>query len=98
MINAKLFVIEYTLHGVPKSFIIRQEKMDNAEAWHWAWPRHGAPQLTGRFEKQAKRHMGSADWAAWIAVKAVVEAVVLSKIRSCTVPDWKIHSRLFTVI
>ena len=31
---------------------------------------------TGRFEKQAKRHMGSADWAAWIAVKAVVEAVV----------------------
>ena len=47
-----------------------------AEAWHWAWPRHGAPQLTGRFEKQAKRHMGSADWAAWVAVKAVVEAVV----------------------
>ncbi|ENO75800.1 hypothetical protein B447_18944 [Thauera sp. 27] len=47
-----------------------------AEAWHWAWPRHGAPQLTGRFDKQAKRHMGSADWAAWIAVKAVVEAVV----------------------
>ena len=47
-----------------------------AEAWHWAWPRHGAPQLTSRFEKQAKRHMGSADWAAWIAVKAVVEAVV----------------------
>ncbi|NBF06543.1 hypothetical protein GV819_30160 [Pseudomonas sp. Fl5BN2] len=36
MNNAKLFVIEYTLHGVPKSFIIRQEKMDNAEAWHWA--------------------------------------------------------------
>jgi ABC transporter substrate binding protein (PQQ-dependent alcohol dehydrogenase system) len=47
-----------------------------AEAWHWAWPRHGAPQLTSRFEKQAKRHMSSADWAAWIAVKAVVEAVV----------------------
>ena len=44
--------------------------------WHWAWPRHGAPQLTSRFEKQAKRYMGSADWAAWIAVKAVVEAVV----------------------
>ena len=47
-----------------------------AEAWHWAWPRHGAPQLTSRFEKQAGRHMGSADWAAWVAVKAVVEAVV----------------------
>ncbi|MCK6408772.1 amino acid ABC transporter substrate-binding protein [Thauera sp.] len=47
-----------------------------AEAWHWAWARHGAPQLTSRFEKQAGRHMGSADWAAWVAVKAVVEAVV----------------------
>ena len=29
---------------------------------------------------------------------AVEEAVALSKIRSCTVPDWKIHSHLFTVI
>lgn len=47
-----------------------------AEAWHWAWPRHGAPQLVSRFEKQAGRRMGSADWAAWVAVKAVVEAVV----------------------
>ena len=47
-----------------------------AEAWHWAWPRHGAPQLTGRFEKAAKRHMASVDWAAWVAVKAVVESVV----------------------
>ncbi|MFK8328762.1 DUF6555 family protein [Pseudomonas sp. BJa5] len=36
MIDAKLFVIDYHLHGVAKSFIIRAEKMDNAEAWHWA--------------------------------------------------------------
>ena len=36
MTNAKLFVIDYTLHGQPKSFIIRLEKLDNAEAWHWA--------------------------------------------------------------
>jgi len=47
-----------------------------AEAWHWAWPRHGAPQLSGRFEKHAGRHMASVDWAAWIAVKAVIETVV----------------------
>lgn len=47
-----------------------------AEAWHWAWERHGAPQLTSRMIKQADRHPGSADWAAWMAVKAVVEAVV----------------------
>lgn len=36
MINAKLYVIDYHLHGEPKSFIIRAEAMDNAEAWHWA--------------------------------------------------------------
>ncbi|MCB1912985.1 MAG: ABC transporter substrate-binding protein [Rhodocyclaceae bacterium] len=47
-----------------------------AEGWHWAWERHGAPQLTGRMMKQAGRHPSSPDWAAWIAVKSVVEAVV----------------------
>lgn len=47
-----------------------------AEAWHWSWERHGAPQLSSRLEKQAARRMASPDWAAWIAVKAVVEAVV----------------------
>ncbi|MDD1015108.1 DUF6555 family protein [Pseudomonas rubra] len=36
MNNAKLFVIDYHLHGDHKSFIIRAETMDNAEAWHWA--------------------------------------------------------------
>ncbi|WP_166365193.1 DUF6555 family protein [Pseudomonas akapageensis] len=36
MINAKLYVIDYLLHGTPKSFIIRAERMDNSEAWHWA--------------------------------------------------------------
>ena len=44
-------------------------------AWHWSWERHGAPQLEGRFQKQAKRPMRSFDWAAWTAVKAVAEAV-----------------------
>ncbi|PVZ19467.1 MULTISPECIES: DUF6555 family protein [unclassified Pseudomonas] len=33
---AQLFVIDYTLHGAPKSFIIRAERMDSQEAWHWA--------------------------------------------------------------
>lgn len=36
MINAKLYVIGYKLHGEPKSFVVRAEAMDNAEAWHWA--------------------------------------------------------------
>lgn len=47
-----------------------------ATAWHWAWDRHGAPQLEKRFEKRADRAMASIDWAAWVAVKAVVEAVL----------------------
>ncbi len=46
-----------------------------ALAWHWSWIRHGAPQLSGRLERQSKRRMADPDWAAWIAVKAVVEAV-----------------------
>ena len=44
-------------------------------AWHWAWERHGAPQLEKRFEKLADRPMRDVDWAAWMAVKAVAEAV-----------------------
>jgi ABC transporter substrate binding protein (PQQ-dependent alcohol dehydrogenase system) len=50
-----------------------------ATAWHWAWDRHGAPQLEKRFEKKAKRPMRDADWAAWLAVKAVAEAVQRTK-------------------
>lgn len=44
-------------------------------AWHWAWERHGAPQLNQRFDKQAGREMKDADWAAWAAYKVIVEAV-----------------------
>ncbi|WP_211162895.1 ABC transporter substrate-binding protein [Aromatoleum diolicum] len=47
-----------------------------AAAWSWAWERHGAPQLNARLEKHAARKMADPDWAAWMAVKAVVEAVV----------------------
>ncbi|MFJ7797184.1 DUF6555 family protein [Pseudomonas sp. NPDC096950] len=36
MPSAKLYVIDYEIHGVPKSFIIRADVMNNAEAWHWA--------------------------------------------------------------
>jgi ABC transporter substrate binding protein (PQQ-dependent alcohol dehydrogenase system) len=44
--------------------------------WHWAWERHGAPQLNGRFLKRTKRPMTGYDWSAWVGVKAVVESVV----------------------
>lgn len=46
-----------------------------AAAWHWAWERYGAPQLESRFEAEAGRPMRDVDWAAWMAVKAVAEAV-----------------------
>lgn len=36
MAGSQLYVIEYELHGSYRTFIIRLEKMDNAEAWHWA--------------------------------------------------------------
>ena len=46
-----------------------------ATAWHWAWDRHGAPQLENRFERAANRPMRDVDWAAWLSIKAVAEAV-----------------------
>jgi ABC transporter substrate binding protein (PQQ-dependent alcohol dehydrogenase system) len=46
-----------------------------ATAWHWTWERHGAPQLNQRFKRLADREMGPADWAAWAAARAVIEAV-----------------------
>ncbi|MDO7899146.1 DUF6555 family protein [Pseudomonas citrulli] len=36
MAGPSLYIIDYMLHGEPKSFIIRAEVMNNSEAWHWA--------------------------------------------------------------
>ena len=47
-----------------------------ASGWHWAWERHGAPQLENRFRNKAGRPMRDGDWATWMAVKAVVEAML----------------------
>ena len=45
-------------------------------AWHPQWERNGAPQLNRRFFKPTGRTMTEEDWAAWTAVKAIVEAHV----------------------
>ena len=46
-------------------------------AWHWTWERNGAPQVNSRFEKKAGgRHMEGPDWAAWIAVKMIVQSAL----------------------
>ena len=45
-----------------------------AQAWsHW-YERNGAPQLNRRFARRSGRAMGSYDWSAWLAARAVVEA------------------------
>ncbi|MGS5088114.1 ABC transporter substrate-binding protein [Hydrogenophaga sp. A37] len=46
-------------------------------AWHPQWERYGGPQLTRRFVKLAGRPMQGADWAAWVAGRAV--ATVLAE-------------------
>ena len=45
-------------------------------AWHWSYLRHGAPQVNSRFERKYGRRMDDRDWAAWIAMKSVSEAVL----------------------
>lgn len=44
-------------------------------AWHWTFERYGAPQLNQRFRRLAGRDMTSEDWAAWAAVRSIVDAV-----------------------
>jgi ABC transporter substrate binding protein (PQQ-dependent alcohol dehydrogenase system) len=50
-----------------------------ADWWHWAWERHGAPQLNNRFARVARRPMTGYDWSAWLALKAIVEGVVRTR-------------------
>jgi len=51
-----------------------------ATAWHWTWEHNGAPQVNSRFQKlTAGRHMEGADWAAWIAVKMVLQAALRTR-------------------
>lgn len=45
-------------------------------AWHALWERHGGPQLSRRFMRLAGRDMTDEDWAAWVAVRAIIEAWV----------------------
>jgi len=45
-----------------------------ALAWHAQFERYGAPQVSRRFAKAAKRPMTAHDWAAWMAGKVLVAA------------------------
>ena len=49
-------------------------------AWHWTWEHNGAPQVNSRFQRfSTGRHMESADYAAWLAVKMVVQATLRTR-------------------
>ncbi|VVO59716.1 hypothetical protein PS850_00744 [Pseudomonas fluorescens] len=62
--NTCLYVIEYKLHGEPKSFIIRAKIMRNADAWLWAScdagiapiPKPGRPPLKIISKPQAEKY------------------------------------------
>lgn len=63
MSRTDLFIIEYQLHGEPKSFIIRTKTMRNSDAWHWAScdagiapiPKPGKPPLKVVSKPQAEK-------------------------------------------
>src|SRR5271170_5325079 len=49
-------------------------------AWHWTWEHNGAPQVNSRFEKKSDgRHMEGPDWAAWVAVKMIVQSALRTR-------------------
>jgi ABC transporter substrate binding protein (PQQ-dependent alcohol dehydrogenase system) len=49
-------------------------------AWHWTWEHNGAPQVNSRFDKKSGgRHMEGANWAAWVAVKMIVQSVLRTR-------------------
>jgi ABC transporter substrate binding protein (PQQ-dependent alcohol dehydrogenase system) len=49
-------------------------------AWHWTWERNGAPQVNSRFDrKTGGRRMEGPDWAAWVAVKMIVQSVLRTR-------------------
>ena len=68
-----------------------------SSGWHWTWERHGAPQLNQRFDRIAERPMGETDYAAWAAIKAVVEALVRSETREAAGLRAYLTSEAFTL-
>ena len=47
-----------------------------ALAWHAQFERYGAPQVSRRFAKIARRAMTAHDWAAWMAGKTLAAAAI----------------------
>ena len=58
-----------------------------ALAWAPHFERFGAPQLSRRFARHAKRPMTGHDWAAWMGTKAVLQAVIARKAAGAPQPS-----------
>lgn len=71
-----LYVVKYSLRGEAREFVVRSDRMDNAEAWHWAAcdagvaviPRFGRSNIRKVSRPQAERH-GISD-VAWRSMAA----------------------------
>jgi ABC transporter substrate binding protein (PQQ-dependent alcohol dehydrogenase system) len=73
------FVRQLSYHTVRPRPIVGSIDLEPV-AWHWTWDHNGAPQVNSRFEKRSGgRHMESADWASWIAVKMIVQSALRTR-------------------
>ncbi|MEN5236142.1 DUF6555 family protein [Pseudomonas sp. TWI923] len=71
-----LYVIKYSLRGLAREFVVRSDRMDDADAWHWAAcdagvaviPRFGQSGIRKVSRAQAE-HYGIGD-VAWRSMGA----------------------------
>ena len=69
-------------HVAYRSFLPRPVIGDTGlvpAAWHHAYERHGAPQVSKRFEEVAGRPMRDAGWAAWAATGLILRAAAATR-------------------
>lgn len=63
-----------------------------ARAWHPRWERYGAQQLNRRLRQALQRPATDVDWAAWMAIKAVLEAAQRSPDNTFAARDQRLRS------
>jgi len=73
------FVREVPYHTVRPRPVVGSIDLEPV-AWHWTWEHNGAPQVNARFDKKSGgRRMEGPDWAAWIAVKMIVQSALRTR-------------------
>lgn len=69
MPSQQLYVIDYTLHGQPKSFVIRADRMNETEAWHWVSCDAGFGRIARNSREQSEKV--SRPWAERFGIAEV---------------------------